>query len=98
MTADPSAAWALCRSAGVLGLVVACGYSLAPKIDEMSSCCKALLVLRVSNSSSLLGGAEFASTSSEARSRERAGVQDAVVGTYSLVRNRVGRQQSWRGR
>ena len=38
-------------------------------------------MLRVSNSSSLLGGVELACASSEARSREQAGVRDAVVGT-----------------
>jgi len=70
MTVDPSAAWALCRSAGASGLVVACGYSLAPKINEVSSCCKVLLVLRMSNSLSSLGGAKLACTSSEARSQE----------------------------
>jgi len=98
MTADPSAAWALCRSAGALGLAVACGCSLAPEINEMSSCCKALLVWRMLNLSSLLGGAELAYMSLEVRSQERAGVRDVIVGTYSLVRNRAGRRQLRQGR
>jgi len=81
MTAVPSVAWTFCRSVGALGLVVACGCSLSPKIYGMSSCCKALLVLRASNLSLLLGGVELVCASLEARGLERTGVQDAVVGT-----------------
>src|SRR5579863_9456988 len=92
MTADPSAAWALCCSAGVPGLVVTYGCSLAPKINEMSSCCKVLLVLTMSNLLLLLGGAELACTSLEARSQEQAGVWDAVVGMYLPVWKCAGRQ------
>jgi len=81
ITVDPSAASALCHSVGALGLVVACGCSLAPKIDEILS--------------SLLGSAELVCASLEAKNQERAGVWDVVVGMYSPVCNRTGRRQSW---
>lgn len=54
-------------------------------------------MLRASYSSLLLG-AELVRTSLEARSRERGGGRDAVVGTYLPVRNRAVRQQPRRGR
>ena len=86
MTTGPSAAWALRRSAGALGHAVACGCSLTPKIDDRSSSCKALLVLRVSNSSSLLGGSGLACTSSEARNREQAGVWECRMWWWVCTR------------
>jgi len=89
VTADPSAAWALCRSVGALGLAVACGCSLAPEIDGMSSCCKVLLVLHVLTSSSLLGGAKLACARSGARSREQAGVRDAMLEVHLQLRSCV---------
>ena len=97
ITAVPSVAWTFCCSAGALGLAVTCGCSLSPKIYGMSSCCKALLVLRALNLSSLLGGVELACMSSEARGLEQMGVRDVVVGTSSPVWNHTGRRQLRRG-